>query len=422
MVRHRTRSLFGGKTAASALLALVVPLILAACGGGTPATDTPKPAPTIAPTTASTAAPTVAPATAAAVPTNAPTSASAASPTTAAKPSATPDDYPAGTPAATAAATRAPQGTTAAGSAVASSGTQQPVDTPANATLPPPDGIPLSKDDIKKFVAYFNDQPLIGGQVPPRFSKFVNKETFIFLQFDKSNPDEATSLRYVGMGVKGVFCAEAQPDATKGAFTHFHRYTAPTYAEGHGGPPGAQGYWLSFVSVDAFESNTGKVTPGPDYKFSPTPPPSCGANVPKMDFTPVGAKDLAKDEIAKIYDLFGDKPLTGGQTPPRISKFANKDVFFFLQFDKSTVGDATQLRYIGIGQRSQFCAAKQPSADFTHFHRYSSPTYAEGHGGPPDARGYWLQFNAVTEIESNTGKVTWGPDRKFSPTPPPPCP
>lgn len=406
MVGYRTSSLFAGKTAASALLALIVPLIFAACGGGAPATDTPKPAPTVASTVAPTSA----------------AAASATAPTAAAKPSATPDDYPAATPAATAAATRAPQGTTAAGSAVAASGTQQPAGTPANATLPPPDGIPLSKDDIKRFVALFNDQPLIGGQVPPRFSKFVNKETFIFLQFDKSNADEATSLRYIGMGVKGVFCTEAQPDATKGAFTHFHRYTAPTYAEGHGGPPGSQGYWLSFISVDAFDSNTGKVAPGPDYKFSPTPPPSCGASVPKVDFAPAGAKDLAKDEVAKIYDLFSDKPLTGGQTPPRISKFANRDVFFFLQFDKSTAADSTQLRYIGIGQRGQFCGAKQPTADFTHFHRYSSPTYAEGHGGPSDARGYWLQFNAVTEIESNTGKVTWGPDRKFSPTPPPPCP
>jgi hypothetical protein len=406
MIEYRRRAIAGGRMAAIALLALVVPLTLAACGGSTSATDTPKPVPTVAPTTAPTIAPTTAP-TAAVAATTAPT----------AVPTTVPTTVPT-----IAAATSAPQGTTAAGSAVAASGTQQPVGTPANATLPPPDGIPMSKDDIKKFVAFFNDQPLIGGQMPPRFSKFVNKETFIFLQFDKSNPDEATSLRYIGMGMRGVFCAEAQPDAAKGAFTHFHRYTAPTYAEGHGGPPGAQGYWLSFVSVDSFDSNTGKVTPGPDYKFSPTPPPSCGANVPKVDFTPAGAKDLSKEEIAKMYDLFSDKPLTGGQTPPRISKFANKDVFFFLQFDKSTAADSTQLRYIGIGQRGQFCSAKQPTTDFTHFHRYSSPTYAEGHGGPPDARGYWLQFNAVTEIESNTGKVTWGPDRKFSPTPPPPCP
>src|SRR5438067_13593911 len=78
MIGDWRRSIVGGRTAAIALLTLLVPLALAACGGSAPATDTPKPVPIVAPTTAA-----------------------AASPTTAAKPSATPDDYPAGTPAPT---------------------------------------------------------------------------------------------------------------------------------------------------------------------------------------------------------------------------------------------------------------------------------------------------------------------------------
>jgi hypothetical protein len=116
---------------------------------------------------------------------------------------------------------------------------------------PAPTGVFLDPEEIAELAATFDDQPLTGGQVAPRVSKFVNPNVFVFLQFDNPDLAQATALRYVGIGVKGVFCAEAQPDRS---FTHFHRYDAPEYAEGHGGDPGAQGYWLSWVAVDSFEA------------------------------------------------------------------------------------------------------------------------------------------------------------------------
>lgn len=47
--------------------------------------------------------------------------------------------------------------------------------------------------------------------MPPRLYKWVNDEVSIFVQLDRPNPAEATTARYIGLGVKGTFCAEAQP-------------------------------------------------------------------------------------------------------------------------------------------------------------------------------------------------------------------
>jgi hypothetical protein len=129
-----------------------------------------------------------------------------------------------------------------------------PLSAAAQATpeaTPAPTGVFLDPEEIATLAAGFTDEPLIGGQIAPRISRFVSPDVFVFLQFDNPDLAQATALRYVGIGVKGVFCAEAQPDRS---FTHFHRYDAPEYAEGHGGDPGAQGYWLSWVAVDSFEA------------------------------------------------------------------------------------------------------------------------------------------------------------------------
>jgi hypothetical protein len=69
-----------------------------------------------------------------------------------------------------------------------------------------PSGSNLTRAEISQLFELFDDQPLEGGQVPPRISKWVNNDNFIFLQFDKPVAENATSLRYVGIGVKGVFC------------------------------------------------------------------------------------------------------------------------------------------------------------------------------------------------------------------------
>src|ERR687898_1976344 len=128
-----------------------------------------------------------------------------------------------------------------------------------------PTGIYLTPEEIAAFAAEFSDNPLIGGPVGPRLSEWVTDDVFLFLQFDNADPAQATTLRYIGIGVKGVFCVEDQPDRS---FTHFHRYDAPEYKEGHGGDPGADGYWLTWAAVDTFETRDGRQgTPGIAYEF-----------------------------------------------------------------------------------------------------------------------------------------------------------
>src|SRR5918995_941155 len=240
-----------------------------------------------------------------------------------------------------------------------------------------PTGIYLTPEEIAAFAAEFSDNPLIGGQVAPRLSKWVTDDVFLFLQFDNADPAQATQLLDIGIGVKGVFCAEDQPDRS---FTHFHRYDAPDYASGHGGDPGAEGYWLTWAAVDTFAARDGRrVTPGIDYEFSPTPPPSCGADVPEPTFTPEGAHRLNPDEVATLAALFADPTLTGGQIPPRLGKWVNADNFIFVQLDDLEA--PTAVRYFGVGSVGKFCAETQPSTDFTHYHRFHAPEYREGHAG-----------------------------------------
>src|SRR5437867_977428 len=71
--------------------------------------------------------------------------------------------------------------------------------TPTAAATPMATGVYLSPEEIAAFAAVFTDQPLTGGQVPPRIAKFVTPDVFIFLQFDKPDPAQATALRYVGI-------------------------------------------------------------------------------------------------------------------------------------------------------------------------------------------------------------------------------
>ena len=300
---------------------------------------------------------------------------------------------------------------------VTSAAGSQPVVERSKATSLP-QGKPLSKGEIAALAALFNENPLTGGQEPPRAHKWVNENVSIFLQFDRSNVTEATALRYIGIGVKGVFCAETQPDK---AFTHFHRYNAPKYSEGHGHNPGDQGYWLLWVATDEFDLRGRKVKPGVDYEAFPTPPPNCGANVPKVNFTPPGADRLSREEISKLAALFNEDPLTGGQVAPRAHKWVNDNVTIFLQFDNSKSAEATALRYIGIGVVGQFCKSKQPHADFPHLHKFDAPTYSEGHGRNPGEKGIWLLWVATDAFDLRGRKVQLGVDRQFAPLKIPDC-
>lgn len=290
----------------------------------------------------------------------------------------------------------------------------------ADSATPAPVGAALSKEDLTRLLAQFDDDVLTGGQTPPRLSRWVNDDVFMFLQLDNSDPNEATAVRYIGIGVKGVFCAETQPDPS---FTHFHKYDAPEYAAGHGSMPGDQGYWLTWAAVDTFETRDGRqVVPGIDYEFSPTPPPACGDAVPEIAFSPPGAEPLTHEEISALATLFDSQILTGGQTAPRFHKWVNAHTTIFVQFDSADLAEATTLRNVGITVTGEFCAEAQPSPDFPHFHQTDAPEYKLGHGSAPGQVGYWLLWIATDEYETRDGRaVSPGVDRAFSPTPPPSC-
>lgn len=294
-------------------------------------------------------------------------------------------------------------------------------------TVPPlsdagvPDGAQLSAEDLESLKALFDDTAFDGGQVAPRLVKWITPDTFIFVQFDK--PDEATDVRYIGIGVKGVFCAEAVPDAEGGSFTHFHRPTVADYSEGHGGDPGAQGYWMSWMAVGSFETGDGRsVEPGIDYEFSPTPAPECGDDVPPAEFTAPGEQALSAEDMQAFVDFFDDEILIGGQEPPRLGLWLNENVAMFVQLDERDPAEATTIGNTGIYLVGTFCDSQQPP-DFPHYHRYSAAEYSEGHGGAPgETSGYWLAWMATQPYETGDGRpVVPGIDREFSPTPPPAC-
>jgi hypothetical protein len=265
----------------------------------------------------------------------------------------------------------------------------------------------------------FSTNVFLGGQTPPRFYRWANRDTTIFLQYDRSRPEEAKRLLYIGMSLKGTFCAESQPHGANGGFTHFHRLTAPAYAQGHGGPPGAQGYWLMWVAVDEFDASDGrKIAPGVDYGFSPTPPPSCGANVPKPNFDGPGAHELTRAEIRQLAGLFYDSPFRGGQKPTRFYRWVTGDTLIWMQFDNANLAKAKKLRYIGVAKRGTFCASSKPTKDFTSFQRLSARTFAKGRGGKAGTLGFWHLAVAVDDFRS----VTRGVDPKFAVTGAPTCP
>lgn len=277
---------------------------------------------------------------------------------------------------------------------------------------------------VPSFATLFSETPFEGGQVPPRLYKWVNEDVSIFVQLDRPNPAEATTARYIGIGVKGTFCAEAQPGGATGGFTHYHRVSAPVYAQGHGGQPGeSRGYWLVWAATDSFDSfDRRKVTPGVDYQFSPTPPPTCGSNVPQPNFQAPGAHDLTRAEIKRLTRFFNDNPFKGAQTPPRFYRWVSADVLAFLEFDNPNPDKAKALRYFGLATRGVYCSEQRPSADFTSFQRLTAPTWAEGKGGKARQGGFWHLALAVDKFTMPWGAVTPGVDRKFAVTRAPSCP
>lgn len=284
---------------------------------------------------------------------------------------------------------------------------------------PAPSGDALSQDDVQALVDVFDDEPMVGGQETPKHVfKFVNDEAFIFMHLNDPNPQEAASVDYVGVAVKGVFCAEDQPDE---AFTHFHKYEAESWDGGHGGSAGDEGYWFVHVAVRDHEEPWGQVEVGTDYDFMPTNPPEC-AGVFEPSFEPEDAGDISQEDLQALVELFDDDPIVGGQdTPKHVFKWVTEDVFLFLHLDNPDVLHATTVHYFGPAVRGQFCEDAQPHEDFTHFHKWEASSWEGGHGGDAGAFGYWFLHNAVTPHEEPWGQVDYGPDRSFMPTNAPAC-
>ncbi len=296
-------------------------------------------------------------------------------------------------------------------------------DQPAPPTYDPaPKGTALTTTDFAAIAAVFNDEPLTGGQQPwPSHAiKWVSNETFVLMHFDAESPIDASRVLWVGIGTKGVFCAQDQPGPE---FTHFHKREAATYEAGHGGDPGTPGYWLVHIWVNQDASPFGTTGPQVDYNFGPTEPPMC-ETVPPADFEPADADGLDTLERAGLVALFDDEPLRGGQEPwpSHAIKWLNEEVFMLTHWDAQDPSDADQLLWMGIGVRGDFCAADQPTTDFTHHHVSHAATYDAGHGGQPGQPGYWLIHVAVRDFESPFG-ATGGPGvhHEFGPTPPPMC-
>jgi hypothetical protein len=264
--------------------------------------------------------------------------------------------------------------------------------------------------------AAFVDNPLTGGQVAPRSYRWVNERVSVFAQFD--NPREPTALRYVGIGVKGTFCAESQPHGPDGGFTHFHRLDAPAYAQGHGGPPGTHGYWLMWVAVDDFAAFDGRpIAPGVDFAFSPTPPPSCGGPR-EPDFDAPGAHRLSRAEVRSLGRLFPDRAVARGAA--RRYRWVTGDTVAFIELDRPNLRRAREVRYIGVAKRGVFCRSDRPTADFAAFEPFAP---IRGDRRPRrGTQGLWHLGVAVDSFRMPWGRVRPGTDREYYAERAPSCP
>ena len=242
-------------------------------------------------------------------------------------------------------------------------------------------------------------------------------QELIFLHFNQSikdveNPFDPeflnANLMYIGLGKRGRFFAEEKP--ANPAYTHFHQYFADSPAAGHGGAPGAEGFWLTHVAVTELERPWGKVEPGVDFNFMPTKAPY---NLDEREtdyYTEVSATDW---KWTKEWPV--DPPL-----PDHLWLDIGGGRALFLHYDRPVEEAGAQLMYIGDAVRGRFTAADQPETPgFVHFHQFKAESPAAGHGGNPGAEGYWLRHIAVRKLEMPWGKVEPGVDFNFMVTSPP---
>ncbi len=93
----------------------------------------------------------------------------------------------------------------------------------------------------------------------------------LFLHYDRPITEDGAELIYVGDAIRGRFTTKSQPEVP--GFVHFHQLKSESPEGGHGGAPGAEGYWLRHISVRKMEMPWGEVVPGVDFNFMITPAP-----------------------------------------------------------------------------------------------------------------------------------------------------
>jgi len=249
-------------------------------------------------------------------------------------------------------------------------------------------------------------------------------EETLFLHFNQplDNVDDPfdpeflnENLMYIGLGIQGRFFAEEKPDLNP-AFTHFHQYFADSVAEGHGGAPGAEGFWLVHVAVQDLERPWGDVEPGVDFDFMPTPAPE---QTEAFDLVALDRSSLTTAASATNWEWTTDWPFEPA-LPDHLWVDIGQGRALFLHYDRPVDEPGAELIYVGDGIRGRFTAEDQPDTPgYVHFHQFRADSVDEGHGGAPGAEGYWLRHVAVREMERPWGKVEPGVDFNFMPTPPP---
>lgn len=112
---------------------------------------------------------------------------------------------------------------------------------------------------------------LISPAMPDHKLLDIGGGRLIFLHYDRPADQPGAQLMYVGDAIRGRFSEEERPRIP--GYTHFHKLfvDAPTAEAGHGGNPGDEGYWFRHIAVREMQMPWGKVTPGVDFKFMPTP-------------------------------------------------------------------------------------------------------------------------------------------------------
>lgn len=291
--------------------------------------------------------------------------------------------------------------------------------------------IELSQDRIAALVAVFDDQPLSDSQSPwPEHRlKWVSEDTFIGIHFDHGDPSAANAINWIAIGKKGVFCSEDRPGPEE-QWRHFHSYDAPSYPAGHGGDPGAAGYWLLHIAVRELEAPWGDVKPGVDTQFMRTPAPDCGAELTTFravaDHGGEGdGEGLDQDEVRAIVEAMPDDPLSDSQSPWPEHRllWVSEDTFIGTHWNHADPLQATELNWLAVGIIGTFCDATRPGdADhWRHFHSHDAHEYGAGHGGDAGETGYWTLHAAVRDFEAPWGEVTPGVDSGFMHTRAPDC-